>query len=73
MLPGGHMVTSYLGAMVNPSCAVWLHVINMFTPRERLEAGHELDTRWQWVLQRMDGPAAQDQGRRRGGGRSAGN
>ena len=74
-LPGGHTKTSYQGAMVSPSCAIWLHVINMFTPRERLEAQHVVDTSWQWVLDQLEEPgaAARDALPRRGGGRSAGN
>ena len=54
-LPGGHEVGGYLGAMVNPACGVWLHVINMFTPREHLAAKNVADARWQWVLKDLGG------------------
>lgn len=73
-LPGGHEVSGYLGAMVNPACGVWLHVINMFTAREHLDAMNVADARWQWALKDLGGAggALQAGAGARAGGRSHG-
>ncbi|KAK9834817.1 hypothetical protein WJX81_000892 [Elliptochloris bilobata] len=74
VLPGGHKIEGYLGDMVNPTCGVWLHVINMFVPRDRPDAEPTvLDARWQWALERLDAAEAIGSAARRRGGRSAGN
>lgn len=55
-LPGGHEVAGDYGAMVNPECGAWLHVVNMFLSREHAGVDHVEDTRWQWLIDRLAKP-----------------
>ena len=48
------------GGPIDEQCAVWLHLVNLFTGRDN-RTTHEEDTRWHWVFDRLG------QGRREGG------
>lgn len=40
------------GAPIDESCAVWLHLVNLFTGRDN-RTTHEVDTRWHWIFDRV--------------------
>ena len=49
------------GGPIDEQCAVWLHLVNLFTGRDN-RTTHEEDTRWHWVFDRLapvrgEGPA----------------